>query len=257
MSRHQVGLGILMSAGLVLSAAAGGAACAQETLSAGSAGRDRGAVAGGVQAGSADSEASGGTESASGGSVASGSSQGSAAPRSRMRRTIENREFDDRDKIILLLNAHCDFPTREDLLLTSADAEVHLHSILNDDSLLFSVRMRALEALAYFDTPQNRQMLEKILAHPEQMERPMMLMQAIIAYPKVAPETAPAVLEPFLASDNDMIRFVTISSLKKCPGEAAVEVLRSRYAVEGNRFFQMRLKSAIDEHCREDRSCRR
>ncbi|MBQ4361061.1 MAG: HEAT repeat domain-containing protein [Proteobacteria bacterium] len=176
--------------------------------------------------------------------------------RSMMRRTIENREFDDRDKIILLLNAHCDFPTREDLLLTSADAEKHLHSIFSDDTLLYSVRQRALEALAYFDTPQNVQMLEQILAHPEQIERPMMLMQAIIAYPKISPETAPSVLEPFLASDNDMIRFVTISSLKKCPGNAALNVLRSRYEVEGNRFFKMRLKGAIEDHCKQDRSCR-
>ena len=179
-----------------------------------------------------------------------------ASRRSRVRRTIVNREFSDRDKIMLLLNAHCDFPSREDLLLTSPEAEVHLHSILNDETLMYSVRQRALEALAYFDTPQNIQMLEQILAHPEQIERPMMLMQAIMAYPKVAPESAPDILKPFLASDNDMIRFVTISSLKNCPGNAAVDVLRARYEVEENRFFKMRLKSAIEDHCKKDKTCR-
>lgn len=203
-------------------------------------------------------DASGSTgRSASQGAQTAGVSQvQGASPRARARRTIVNREFSDRDKIMLLLNAHCDFPSREDLLLTSSEAEVHLHSILNDETLMYSVRQRALEALAYFDTPQNIQMLEQILAHPEQIERPMMLMQAIMAYPKVAPDSAPNILKPFLASDNDMIRFVTISSLKRCPGNAAVEVLRARYEVEENRFFKMRLKSAIEDHCKKDKSCR-
>lgn len=203
-----------------------------------------------------DASGSAGGTDALGAQTAGVSQAQGASRRSRVRRTIVNREFSDRDKIMLLLNAHCDFPSREDLLLTSPEAEVHLHSILNDETLMYSVRQRALEALAYFDTPQNIQMLEQILAHPEQIERPMMLMQAIMAYPKVAPESAPDILKPFLASDNDMIRFVTISSLKNCPGNAAVDVLRARYEVEENRFFKMRLKSAIEDHCKKDKTCR-
>ncbi|MBQ9244351.1 MAG: HEAT repeat domain-containing protein [Proteobacteria bacterium] len=203
-----------------------------------------------------DASGSAGGTDALGAQTAGVSQAQGASRRSRVRRTIVNREFSDRDKIMLLLNAHCDFPSREDLLLTSPEAEVHLHSILNDETLMYSVRQRALEALAYFDTPQNIQMLEQILAHPEQIERPMMLMQAIMAYPKVAPESAPDILKPFLASDNDMIRFVTISSLKNCPGNAAVDVLRARYEVEENRFFKMRLKSAIEDHCKKDKACR-
>ena len=172
----------------------------------------------------------------------------------RAPRVILNREFDDRDKIMLLLNAHCDFPSKEDLLSTSPDAEKHLHTILNDESVLFSVRMRAVEALAYFSTPQNIETIEGILQSPDDQE-PLMLMQAIRAYPKVAPERAPAALAPYLASENDFIRFVTISSLKNCPGQAALSTLQSRYAVEKNRFFQARLKQAIDNHCTQDTYC--
>lgn len=169
----------------------------------------------------------------------------------RRMRTIENREFDDREKIILLLNAHCDFPSKEDLLATSPDVESILHDILMDKSVLFSVRLRAVEALSYFESPKNIEMLEWILANPEKVKHSLMLMQAIRAYPKVAPQQAPAALAPFLESENDMVRFVTISSLKTCPGEAAIRVLSDRYSVETNRFFQFRLKDAIDNHCQE------
>ena len=71
----------------------------------------------------------------------------------RRKRTIENREFSDKEKITLLLNAHCDFPTKEDLLQTSVNAEAHLLEIIEDENILLSVRMRAVQALSYFSTP--------------------------------------------------------------------------------------------------------
>ncbi len=176
-------------------------------------------------------------------------------PPVRRMKTIENREFDDREKIVLLLNAHCDFPSKEDLIATSPDAEKHLQDILKDETVLFSVRMRSLEALAYFDTPQNIQTMEWMLNNPDKIKHPLMLMQAIRAYPKVAPQQAPATLEKFLKSDNDMIRFITISALKNCPGDAAVDVLNKRYAVEKNRYFQTRLMDAISNHCKQTTYC--
>ncbi|MBO4350136.1 MAG: HEAT repeat domain-containing protein [Proteobacteria bacterium] len=176
-------------------------------------------------------------------------------PRPRRRpRVIINREFDDRDKIMLLLNAHCDYPSKEDLLSTSPDAEKYLREILNDETVLFSVRMRTIEALAYFNNPQNLETVEEILRNPDDHE-PLMLMQAIRAYPKMAPERAPAALAPFLAKGSDITRFVTITSLKNCPGNAALSVLQERYEVEKNRFFQARLKQAIDNHCKQDTYC--
>ena len=173
----------------------------------------------------------------------------------RRRRTLENREFDDREKIILLLNAHCDFPSRDDLLSTSPDAEKHLQSIVDDDNVLLSVRMRAVQALSYFATPMNRETLERILAHPEQAEHRLMVIQAIRSYAIIAPEQAPAAIEPFLSHPTDFYRFMAISSLKNCPGQAAIDVLKRRYEVETNRYFQMRLKDAIDNHCKGE-TCR-
>ena len=146
----------------------------------------------------------------------------------RRKRTIENREFSDKEKITLLLNAHCDFPTKEDLLQTSVNAEAHLLEIIED---------------------------ENILAHPNDVEHTLMLIQAIRAYTIIAPDAAPKAVEPFLSSDSDFIRFVTINSLKNCPGNAALQVLQNRYENESNRFFKMRLKQAIDNHCKSNTYC--
>lgn len=173
-----------------------------------------------------------------------------------VKRTIENREFGDKEKIVLLLNAHCDFPTKDDLLETSRDAEAHLLEIARDEQLLLSVRMRAVQALSYFSTPANREMLEKILAHPEDADHPLMLIQAIRAYAVIAPDAAPEAIAPFLSSDSDFIRFVAIDSLKNCPGQAALQVLSNRYQTETNRFFKMRIKQAIDGHCKSNAYCR-
>lgn len=222
-------------------------------------------------------------------------------PRRRMMRTIENREFNNKDKILLLLSAHCDFPTKEDLISTvntqmlvsdrnqaakneentgdsaalkiskaavsavgkagvsQNDVENYLQDtlfeILSDESQLFSVRRRALEALAYFDTPKNLQMLDYIVTHPEQIKRPLMLVQAIRSYPQVAPDKAPEALERYLDSPNDMIRFVTISTLKNTPGQGALRVLQERRNIEKNTFFKSRLDEAIANHCKKDVFC--
>lgn len=227
-----------------------------------------------------------------------------APPRRRITRTIENREFSNKDKIQLLLSAHCDFPTKEDLISTvntdmlasdrasdsqnaesaanvqesavqkvakaagaavgknavsQSDIENYLQdtlfAILSDESQLFSVRRRALEALAYFDTPKNVRMLEYIVSHPDQIKRPLMLVQAIRSYPQVAPQNAPAALAPYLDSPNDMIRFVTISTLKNTPGKEALRVLQERRNVEKNAFFKTRLDEAIENHCKKDVYC--
>ena len=176
-------------------------------------------------------------------------------PPRRRRRTIQNREFDDKEKIILLLSAHCEFPTKEDLLSTSADVETHLQSIIDDKDLLLTVRMRAVEALSYFATPMNRETLEHILANPEKAEHQLMVIQAIRAYAKIAPEQAPTVLKPFLSDKTDFYRFVAITSLRDCPGDAALKVLKDRYETETNRYFQTRLKQAIDGHCTKNVYC--
>ncbi len=173
-----------------------------------------------------------------------------------VKRTIENREFSDKEKIVLLLNAHCDFPTKDDLTETGRDAEAHLLEIARDEQILLSVRMRAVQALSYFSTPANRETLESILAHPEEADHPLMLIQAIRAYAVIAPDAAPKAIEPFLSSSSDFIRFVAIDSLKKCPGQAALHVLSDRYQTETNRFFKMRLKQAIDGHCKSNAYCR-
>ena len=175
---------------------------------------------------------------------------GSGEPRRRMRRTIENREFSDCDKIALLLNAHCDMPTLDDLQSTSPMAETCLLEILQDEGRLYSVRIRALESLALYGEkadPRLRENLVEVLSKPREYP-PRVIVQAIRSYVKLDPERAPELLAPFLDFDNDMIRFVTIRSLSCCPGEGAIRVLRERYEREKNAFFKKRLGQAIQGH---------
>lgn len=245
--------------------------------------------------------------------------------RPRPMRKIENREFSNRDKIMLLLSAHCDFPTKEDLISTisfdkmledeeqmaadasftrrkkqsestnSDDAETPevseradnvkspstpkesadarkltpeekarvetylqniLYTILKDDSVLLTVRGRSLEALAYFNTEKNVKMLTYALTHSERIKRPIMLVQAIRAFPEVAPDKAAEILAPFLEHENDMVRFVTIRTLQKTPGDAAVQVMQKRLDAETNRFFKARLMESIQCHDEKLPNCR-
>ncbi|MCL2326759.1 MAG: HEAT repeat domain-containing protein, partial [Proteobacteria bacterium] len=176
-------------------------------------------------------------------------------PPRRAPREIRNREFDDREKIVLLLSAHCDPATKEDLLATSMDAEQHIKSVLDDEAVLDSVRMRALEALAFFSTPENIASLRDILHGSVHLGNPMMLAAAIRAYAKVAGEAAAPEIEPFLTHENDQVRLVAIASLKRCPGPAALDILKRRYGEETNRFFQTRLRQAIDGHCKGPAVC--
>lgn len=173
----------------------------------------------------------------------------------RPAREIPNREFSDREKIELLLNGHCDFPTKEDLISTAPEAEKILQEILEDEGVLLSVRMRAIQALSYFSTIQNRAAIEDILAHPEESDHAIMLIQAIHAYAVMAPQDAPRAIAPYLAYNADFVRFVAINSLKNCPGQAALDALKARYAIETNRFFKTRLKQAIDFHCKKENAC--
>jgi len=177
------------------------------------------------------------------------------APPRRAPREIRNREFDDREKIVLLLSAHCDAPTKEDLLATSMNAEQYIKSVLDDETVLDSVRMRALEALAFFSTPENVASLREILHGSVNLGNPMMLAAAIRAYAKVAGEVAASEIEPFLTHENDQVRLVAIASLKRCPGPAALDILKHRYGEETNRFFQVRLRQAIDGHCKGPAVC--
>ena len=168
----------------------------------------------------------------------------------RPRREIQNREFEDCEKIALLLNAHCDMPTLEDLNSTSPKAERCLLEILDDEGALFSVRLRALESLSLYGTQADealRRNLEALLDHPDEV-KPLALMQAIRAYSKIDPENAPDKLSSFFEYDNDMIRFVTISSLCGNASPKALSALQTWYQKEKNAFFKRRLEQAIQGH---------
>ncbi len=170
-------------------------------------------------------------------------------------REIKNREFDDRQKIELLLSAHCGFPSKEDLLSTSPDAEKHIQDIINDDNVLGSVRERALRALAYFTTPGNEASLKEILERGYSTNNRIAVMYALNAYSNVAGDRAAPVIARFLEHPDEYIRLVAIRNLKATPGEASLKALQDRRRVEENRFFQTKLDQAIAGHCNKRVRC--
>ena len=168
---------------------------------------------------------------------------------------LKNREFNDKEKISLLLNAHCDFPSKEDLLSTSPDAEKHIRDIIQDETILQSVRQRALEALAYFDTPENEESLRKVLEDAYDSTDDFSIVYSLRAYSRVAGEKSVPLIERFLSHPRDYVRLAAISNLKLTPGKAALEALKQRRQIETNRFFIAQLDQAINNHCKQKKRC--
>ncbi len=173
----------------------------------------------------------------------------------RFKLELKNREFDDREKIALLLSAHCDFPSKEDLLSTSPDAEKHIISILADETVLESVRERALEALAYFKSPENEAALRENLEKVYDSENFMLIMYSMRGYASVAEQRAVPLLARFMEHKLDYVRISAIRQLQLIPGKAALEALQNRLANESNRYFRSKLEDAIKHHCTQKTRC--
>lgn len=168
---------------------------------------------------------------------------------------IKLREFDEREKIALLLSSHCSLPSREDMLITSPEAESHLQSIIEDDTALVSVRMRALDALAYFPSPQNAETLRAVLANPKEAEARRILVSGMRAYLRLVGAQAAPLLETFLDNPDSFVRLVAIRSLSQCPGSQALSILQKHHSLEESRFFKTKMAQAIENHCKGDKVC--
>jgi len=173
----------------------------------------------------------------------------------RFKLELKNREFDDREKIALLLSAHCDFPSKDDLLSTSPDAEKHIIDILGDETVLESIRERALEALAYFKSPENEAALRENLERVYESENFMLIMYSMRGYASVAEQRAVPLLARFMEHKLDYVRISAIRQLQLIPGKASLEALQNRLANENNRYFKSKLEDAIKHHCTQKTRC--
>lgn len=172
----------------------------------------------------------------------------------RRKRELKNREFDDCEKIRLLICAHCDFPSKEDFLLTSADPETCIKTIIEDETVLISVRERALTALAYFDSSANRASLKQTLEHAGTSDNRLFVLYAIVAYSNIAKEESVPLIEKFMHHEDDFVRLTAIRRLGQTPGIEAYSALKKQYQVEENRFFRQKLEDALAEHCQRNKS---
>jgi len=143
-----------------------------------------------------------------------------------------------------LLSAHCSFPTREELVAISADAPALLMEIFNDPNALPSVRMRALDALGYFNTPETESFLVYLLENHGQLET-RHLHHAITAYGKVAGERSIPAVRGFLEHADVQVRMTVIDALRSFAGQPGRELLQQRLAVEPNRVVKERLELGV------------
>ncbi|MBQ1267243.1 MAG: HEAT repeat domain-containing protein [Proteobacteria bacterium] len=173
------------------------------------------------------------------------------------KRELKNREFDDCEKIRLLLCAHCEFPSKEDFVTTSADPESCIKGIIADETVLISVRERALTALAYFDSVENRESLKQALEDANESDDRFFVIYAIIAYSNIAEEEAVPIVEKFLQHKDEFVRLTAIRRLGMIHGKEAYQALKKQYQIEENRFFKQKIEDALAEQCKKNRSlCR-
>lgn len=178
-------------------------------------------------------------------------------PRVMRKRELKNREFDDCEKIRLLMCAHCEFPSKEDFVSTGRDPETCIKAVIADESELISVRERALTALAYFDSSENRASLKQTLENADTTEDRFFVIYSIVAYSQIAQEESVPLVSRFMAHGDDFVRLTAIRRLGETPGNAAYTALKKQYQIEENRFFKQKLEDALAAHCKRNRSlCR-
>lgn len=150
----------------------------------------------------------------------------------------------EREKLLLLLSTHCDFPTKEDLVSSISDVEVHLISLTEDESLIPTVRSRALRALGYFDSSENEEALQQALRSSHAVPR-MMLASMIQAYGRIGKERSVELIKLFLDHHDDMVKISAINSLRNCECKEGEDALRERMVKENNLYFKRRIESAL------------
>ncbi|MGI5829741.1 MAG: HEAT repeat domain-containing protein [Bradymonadia bacterium] len=159
-------------------------------------------------------------------------------------------EFDDREKLLQLLNAHCAFPSKEDLLSTVQDAQTLLADIAQDDGVLLSVRSRAVRALGYFDDAQIEESMRQSLRNSLNMPRSL-LVNIIRAYATMAGERGLEVLRPYMEHEEHYVRISTINAIGNIAGSEAEQVLRTRLHQERNEYFKKRIERVLRERTEE------
>ena len=152
--------------------------------------------------------------------------------------TADKRDLEE--KVVFELSGYHHFPSRSDLDELGAPAEISrlLREMARDSSRRPSLRLRAVDALAYYTDDQTREFLRSLLEEPsadlESSElRVVNLMRhhAIVSLAKAHDGDAVDTLAPLLDHDDVQLRLTVVSALAKHTGEAGeirLEKFRSR-----------------------------
>lgn len=152
-----------------------------------------------------------------------------------------------RDRITFLLSGYEFFPTRDDLdRLASADevTEVLIDLVQDDDASVMH-RLRAVDALGYYDSPRVAAFLRKLTRGAEEAgfqanARHSALMQhhAITALARSKRGESVSDLEPFLAGSDLQLKLTAIVALGKHGKDDGRERLRTLVESDDNKHVQ-------------------
>lgn len=145
-----------------------------------------------------------------------------------------SKDASPEERLRFLLSGYHYFPTQEDLLKV-AEADVvagMLRAIAQDIDERPTMRMKALDALMYFDDAATLVYVEHIAlndpAAPEELLRTEQLMQhhAIMTFAKIRKKDAVSSLEKLLSHEDIQVQMTAISALGKHGGKPGLEVLK-------------------------------
>ena len=151
-----------------------------------------------------------------------------------------------KEKITALIANHCTLPEKNELLKVDADAENTITDIINDETIIDSVRMRAIQLLTYFPTDNNEQQLIHILNDPAATRR--IKIRTITTYAEINPQQAPLLLKKLLADPDNALKFVTIVTLQRTNSQTALNALKEGIQNENNKLFLKYLNRAVNNH---------
>lgn len=139
------------------------------------------------------------------------------------------------DRIKFLLSGYEYFPTRADLDEVGSASEVStlLRELAAMDDLRPTMRLRAVDALAYYTDEATRSYLEALIEGPatkakdkvSRRTRKLMRHHAVTSLAKAHEEKALATIEPLLMSEDIQLKMTAISAVGKHTGPRGKERL--------------------------------
>ncbi len=148
------------------------------------------------------------------------------------------------DKVKLLLSGYEFFPTREDLeRATPMAAQVLMH-IAEDEEALPSMRLRAVDALGFFQKEDKVALYFEAALQQEHREA-VYLRHTVTSSLRAFGQQALPWVQPFLTHQNLQVRLSAVHALGRFGGDEGLGMLRVQHDLEQDVFVREQLQKFI------------